>query len=476
MPIFYLIKLVFISIQSIQCIHEGTMAYDYDLFVIGAGSGGIATARRAAEYGARVGIAEYDRLGGTCVNRGCVPKKLMVYASHFPALFEEARGYGWSEVNSSLDWDTMITAVNNEVDRLNGIYQRMLDGSKVEVFRSRAKFLDSHTLEVGDRKITADKILIAVGGVPHRPNILGIEHAITSDDIFHLKTQPKRIVILGGGYIGCEFACILNGMGTEVTQILRGDLILRGFDEDLRTDIQAGMKHHGVNIINNVQLIAIEKSADGVMVSVGKGDTAETVIADAVSLAAVGRKPNTHNLGLENTKVKTRDGAILVDRYSHTAEDHIFAVGDCTDNINLTPVAINEGRALADTVFGGQSRIMTYDNVPTAVFTTPEAATVGLSEAEAREQYDDVKIFRTRFRPMYYTLAGKDEKTMMKLIVDAKTDRVLGAHMVGDHAGEIIQGVAIALKMGATKAQFDATVGIHPSSAEEFVTMRNPVS
>jgi glutathione reductase (NADPH) len=452
------------------------MAYDYDLFVIGAGSGGIATARRAAEYGAKVGIAEYDRLGGTCVNRGCVPKKLMVFASHFPSLFEEAQGYGWSQVHSQLDWKTMITAVNNEVDRLNSLYQRMLDGSKVEVFRDRAIFIDSHTLQVGHQKITADKILIAVGGVPHRPNILGIEHAITSDDIFHLKEQPKRIVILGGGYIGCEFACILNGMGTEVTQIIRGDFILRGFDEDLRTDIQAGMINHGVNIIKEVQLIAIEKCPEGVMVSVGQGDTADTVIADAVSLAAVGRKPNTHHLGLEHTKVKTRDGAILVDRYSLTAEEHIFAVGDCTNKVNLTPVAINEGRALADTVFGGKSRVMAYDNIPTAVFTSPEAATVGLTEAEAKEQYDEVKVFRTRFRPMYYTLAGKDEKTMMKLVVDGKTDKVLGAHMVGDHAGEIIQGIAIALKMGATKADFDATVGIHPSSAEEFVTMRNPVT
>jgi glutathione reductase (NADPH) len=449
--------------------------YDYDLFVIGAGSGGIATARRAAEYGARVGIAEYDRLGGTCVNRGCVPKKLMVYASHFPAQFEEAAGYGWTVGDRSFNWETMITAVNNEVDRLNGIYQRMLDNSKVDILPHRATFIDSHTLAVGEQTITADKILIAVGGTPHRPNILGIEHAITSDEIFHLKQQPKRMVILGGGYIGCEFACILNGMGTEVTQIIRGDRILRGFDEDLRHEIQQGMINHGIQIIQDVQLIAIEPSKDGVIVSVGKGDTTDTVIADAVSLAAVGRKPNTQKLGLENTQVKTRDGAILVDRYSHTSEDHIFAVGDCTNTIQLTPVAINEGRALADTVFGGQSRTMAYDNVPTAVFTTPEAATVGLTEAQAREQYDEVKIFRARFRPMYYTLAGKDEKTMMKLVVDAKTDRVLGAHMVGDHAGEIIQGVAISLKMGATKADFDATVGIHPSSAEEFVTMRNPV-
>ncbi len=456
---------------------EGHMSYDFDLFVIGAGSGGIATARRAAEYGAKVGIAEFDRLGGTCVNRGCVPKKLMVYASHFPDLFEDAQGYGWSPVKSSMDWEKMITAVNNEVIRLNGIYQKMLDNSKVELLEGHGKFVDAHTIVVGERQVTADKILIAVGGHPIRPNILGIEHAITSDDIFHLKQQPKHIVILGGGYIGSEFACILNGMGTEVTQVIRSNKILRGFDDDLRTEIQTGMSHHGIKIIHNSELIAIEKDSEGIKVTVrGNDDSAkseETVVTDAVSLAAVGRKPNTHDLGLENTKVKRHDGAIVVDKYSQTTEENIYAVGDCTNNINLTPVAINEGRALADTLFGGKSRFMSYENVPTAIFTTPEAATVGLTEAEAREKYGDaVKIYKSRFRPMYYTLPGKDEKTMMKLIVDQNTDKVLGAHMVGTSAAEIIQGVAIAVKMGATKANFDATVGIHPTSAEEFVTMR----
>ena len=452
-----------------------TMSYDYDLFVIGAGSGGIATARRAAEYGARVGVAEFDRLGGTCVNRGCVPKKLMVYASHFPALFAESEGYGWSPVQSSLNWETMITAVNNEVDRLNGIYQRMLDNSKVEVLRERATFVDAHTLQVGDRQVTADKILIAVGGTPHLPNILGIEHAITSDGIFQLKEQPKRVVILGGGYIGCEFACVLNGMGTEVTQVIRGDRILRGFDDDLRSEIQDGMVKHGIRLLTNIRLIAIEKGEEGVVVSLGTGDTTETVVADAVSLAAVGRKPNTRNLGLENTGVKLWDGAIVVNEYSQTAEPHIYAVGDCTNRVNLTPVAINEGRAFADTVFGGMPRVMSYENIPTAIFTDPEAATVGLTEAEAKEKFgEDLQVFYTRFRPMYYTLTGKDEKTMMKLLVQTSTDLVVGAHMVGPHAAEIIQGIAIALKGNVTKATFDATVGIHPSSAEEFVTMRKP--
>ncbi|TAF09577.1 MAG: glutathione-disulfide reductase [Nostocales cyanobacterium] len=450
------------------------MAYDFDLFVIGAGSGGIATARRAAEYGAKVGIAEFDRLGGTCVNRGCVPKKLMVYASHFPELFSDAEGYGWSPVQSSLDWEKMITTVNNEVTRLNGIYQRMLDNSKVELLPGYGKFVDAHTIVVGERQITADKILIAVGGHPIKPNILGIEHAITSDEMFHLKKQPERIVILGGGYIGSEFACIMNGLGTEVTQITRADMILRGFDDDLRQEIQQGMINHGIKIVNKVQLIAIEKDAEEIKVTVRKdGETENTVVVDVVSLAALGRKPNTQNLGLENTKVKLHDGAIVVNKYSCTDEENIYAVGDCTNNINLTPVAINEGRAFADTVFGGKSRIMSYENIPTAIFTTPEAATVGLTEAEAREKYGDaVKIYRSRFRPMYYTLAGKEEKTMMKLVVNQDTDQVVGAQMVGTYAAEIIQGVAIAVKMGATKANFDATVGIHPSSAEEFVTMR----
>ncbi|NEP51422.1 MAG: glutathione-disulfide reductase [Moorea sp. SIO3C2] len=448
------------------------MSYDFDLFVIGAGSGGIATARRAAEYGAKVGIAEFDRLGGTCVNRGCIPKKLMVYASHFPDQFEEAQGYGWSKVHSTLDWTTMITAVNQETERLNGIYQRMLDKSKVELFQGYAKFTDSHTIDIGGRKVTAQKILIAVGAHPVKPDIPGIEHAITSDDIFHLKEQPKRIVILGGGYIGVEFACILNGLGSEVTVVIRRDQILRGFDAEIGSEIQQAMEKHGIRVLNNSRIIAIENTSAGLNVTV-QGQSQTTIIADAVSLAATGRIPNIQNLGLENTGVAIENGAIAVDKYSLTTEDHIFAVGDCTNRMNLTPVAINEGRAFADTVFGGKSRIMSYENVPTAIFTTPEAATVGLSEAEAREKYGDaVKVYRSRFRPMYYTLPGRDEKTLMKLVVDQNTDKVLGAHMVGDHAAEIIQGIAIALKTGATKANFDATVGIHPSSAEEFVTMR----
>ena len=449
------------------------MSYDFDLFVIGGGSGGIATARRSAEYGAKVGVAEYDRLGGTCVNVGCIPKKLMVYASHFPELMTDAEGYGWSGVTSQLDWPKMIAAVNGEVARLNGIYQRMLDNSKVEFIHERARFIDQHTVQVGERVVTAERILIAVGGVPVRPDIPGIEHAIVSDDMFKLQTQPQHIVILGAGYIGCEFAGIMNGLGTKVTQVIRPEMILRGFDGDLRSAIQTGMIEHGIEIINNTQDISIAKTDTGVSVTVTTKDGKSTILADAVSLAALGRKPNTHDLGLENVDVKTHHGAILVDQHSQTNVENIYAVGDCTDNIQLTPVAIGEGRAFADTMYGNKPRIMSYADIPTAIFTTPEAATVGLTEEEARELHGDgIKIYKSSFRPMYYVLPNKQEKTLMKLVVDTKTDKVIGAHMVGDHAAEIIQGVAIAVKMGATKADFDATVGIHPSSAEEFVTMR----
>jgi len=455
------------------------MSYDFDLFVIGAGSGGIATARRAAEYGAKVGVAEYSRLGGTCVNRGCVPKKLMVYASHFPDVFKEAQGYGWSSVESTLDWHKMITAVQKELDRLNGIYLRMLDKSEVQLFRGYAKFVDPHTLEIfespdsstASQKVSADKILVAVGGHPVTPNIPGIEHAIISDDMFLLKEQPKRVVILGGGYIGVEFACIMQGLGSEVTQIIRKEKILRGFDDDIRTQIQEGMQQHGIRILNGSVPTAIEKTDDGLKVTVD-GKYKETVMGD-IFLAATGRKPNLQNLGLDKAGVNISQEAIAVDEYSRTSQPHIYAVGDCTDRINLTPVAINEGRAFADTEFGGKPRIMSHENVPSAVFSTPEAATVGLTEAQAREKYGDaVKVYRTRFRPMYYTLAGGEERVMMKLIVDETTDKVLGAHMVGSPAAEIIQGVSIAVKMGAKKADFDATVGIHPSTAEEFVTLR----
>ena len=449
------------------------MSYDFDLFAIGGGSGGIATARRAAGYGAKVGIAEFDRLGGTCVNRGCIPKKLMVYASHFPKMMEESQGYGWSEVESTLNWEKMVAAVNGEVTRLNGIYQGMLDKSEVKLFSGYAEFVDAHTIKIGEETVTAEKILIAVGGVPVKPDIPGIEHTLISDEIFNLPEQPKRLIILGGGYIGVEFAGIFHGLGSEVIQVIRREHILKGFDGDIREHVQSEMQRHGIRILNKSTIKNITKTDSGLEVTITGENEEETVIVDAVGLSATGRKPNLEKLGLENAGVAVKKGAIAVNEYSQTNVEHIYAVGDCTDRVNLTPVAIGEGRAFADTHFGGQSRQMSYDNIPTAVFSQPEAGTVGLTEAEALEQYGDkIQVYRAKFRPLYHTVSGGEDRTLMKLIVHTETDKVLGAHMVGEHAGEIIQGVAIAVKMGATKANFDATVGIHPSSAEEFVTMR----
>ncbi|MEI6369646.1 MAG: glutathione-disulfide reductase [Nostocales cyanobacterium ELA608] len=459
------------------------MTFDYDLFVIGAGSGGLAASKRAASYGAKVAIAEYDLVGGTCVIRGCVPKKLMVYGSHFPAQFQEAAGYGWTVGDVKFDWEHFITSIDNEVNRLSQLHISFLEKAGVELISGRATFIDPHTVEVNDKQYTAAKILIAVGGRPIRPEIPGIEHAITSNEIFHLKTQPKHIAIIGSGYIGSEFACIMRGLGSEVTQIIRKEQILTGFDQDIRTSIQTGMINHGISIIPNTEVRAIEKVTEGLKLTLS-GENQEPIIAD-VFLVATGRSPNIEELGLENAQIDcvpssveepgySVTNAISVNEYSQTCRPHIYAVGDVTDRLNLTPVAIGEGRAFADSEFGNNRREFSHETVATAVFTTPEAATVGLTEAQARDKFGDdhIKIYRTSFRPMYYTLAGKQEKTMMKLIVDVNTDKILGAHMVGDSAAEIIQGVAIAVKMGATKADFDATVGIHPSAAEEFVTMR----
>lgn len=458
------------------------MTFDYDLFVIGAGSGGLPAAKRAASYGAKVAIAEEYLVGGTCAIRGCIPKKLMVYGSRFPGLFRDAAGYGWNVGETELDWERFITAIDKEVRRLSQLHTGFLQNAGVELIPSRATFKDPHTLEVDGRKITANKILIAVGGRPLKPNLPGMEYAITSDEMFKLPQQPKHIAVIGAGYIGVEFASIMNGLGTQVTQIIRKDWILRGFDQDIRTGVQDGMTHHGIRILTNTVVKQIERVPEGLKLMLS-GEYEEPLTVDVV-LAATGRAPHVKGLGLENAGVDvvpsslegpgySTASAIAVNEYSQTSQPNIFAVGDCTDRLNLTPVAIGEGRAFADTEFGNTRRVFNHQDVPSAVFSNPEAATVGMTEAEAQEKFGDaVKCYRARFRPLFHSLTGQPEKTMVKLVVDGNTDRVLGAHMLGEYAAEIIQGVAIAVKMGATKKDFDATVGIHPSSAEEFVTLR----
>ena len=447
------------------------MTYDYDLFVIGAGSGGLASSKRAASYGAKVAIAENDLVGGTCVIRGCVPKKLMVYGSRFSHLYKDAVGYGWSEVEPSFDWHKLIDAVNTEVLRLNKLHISFLEKAGVELIQEYAKFIDPHTIEVGDRKVTAEKILIAVGGKPEKIDIPGIEYCITSREMFHLKEQPKRMAVWGGGYIGVEFAGILNGVGTEVTQIIRRDSILRGFDQDICSNIQEGMAKHGINFRPNTNVEKIEKVSEGLKVYLS-GENAEPLIVDTL-LCATGRKPNLAGLNIENAGVETLRGAVAVSNNCRTTQPNIYAIGDCIDKANLTPVAIAQGRAFADTEFGNISRTVSLENIPTAVFSEPEAGTVGLTEAAAKEKFgNSVKCYRAKFRPMFHSLTGADEKVMVKLVVESNTERVLGVHMVGKDAAEIIQGMAIAINMGATKADFDRTIAIHPSTAEEFVTLR----
>lgn len=446
--------------------------YDYDLFTIGAGSGGVRAARISATYGAKVGIAEDRYLGGTCVNVGCVPKKLLVYASHYAEEFEDAAGFGWAVGERKFDWSTLIANKDKEISRLNGIYERLLGNAGVELHEGRATVIDAHTVSVNGKTYTAKYILVATGGWPSVPDIPGKEHAITSNEAFFLDDLPKRVIVVGGGYIAVEFAGIFNGLGSQVTQLYRGPHFLRGFDDDVRHFLADEMRKKGVDLQFNTNIARIEKRGDVLLAEMEDGSEME---ADVI-MYATGRDPNALGIGLEEAGVElNRKGAVVVDDYFKTSVDSIYAIGDVIDRIALTPVAIAEGMVLADNLFRGGSGTMDYADVPTAVFSQPNIGTVGLTEAQARDRYGAVDIYASSFKPMKHTLTGSDEKTFMKLIVDRASDRVVGFHMVGPDAGETTQGLGIAFKCGATKAQFDATVGIHPTAAEEFVTMREKV-
>lgn len=451
-------------------------SYDYDYFVIGAGSGGVRSARIAASLGAKVGIAEFKAVGGTCVNVGCVPKKIMAYAADYHGHFEDAKGYGWNlNVPDRLDWQTFMSRKNNEIKRLNGIYDGLLEKAGVEYHEGYARFIDDHTLEIdcpkeGDKTITADKILIAAGGTPRKDMVPGEEHTITSDEAFFLEKQPKHILIIGGGYIGVEFAHIFKGMGSKVSLCHRGAMFLRGFDDDIAHTLCEEMGKQGINLHFNNQLQSVEKKGKTLYAHLSGGDVIE---CDCI-LSAIGRIPNVQGLGLDKIGIsQAENGQIKVDEHDQTNIPHIFALGDVTNKMQLTPIAIAQGQKLAERLFSGDpEREVCYDNVATAVFSQPPIATVGCSEAEARDLGYDIEVYKTKFRSMKFILAERDEKTFMKLVVCKSTDKVLGVHMIGLDAPEIMQGFAVALNAGATKADFDRTIGIHPTSAEEFVTMK----
>lgn len=448
-------------------------AHDFDLFVIGAGSGGVRAARIAAGHGARVAVAEEFRYGGTCVIRGCVPKKLLVYASRFRDDFEDAAGFGWSTPDAVFDWPTLIAAKDKEIDRLETAYQGTLQRAGVTMFSDRAELTSPTEVKLRNagRTVSAAKILVATGGTPSLgETIPGLEHVITSNEAFHLKELPRRIVIYGGGYIAVEFAGIFAGLGAETTIVYRSEKILRGFDEDLRDGLTEALRKRGIRIVTNARITAVEESASGLVTKLSEGDD---IVSDQV-MFAIGRLPNVEGMGLGELGVERGwNGHVVVDEFSRSSVENIFAVGDVTDRVNLTPVAIREGHAFADTVFGNKPWSVDHELIPTAVFSTPEIGTIGHSEHIARERNEKVDIYKTRFRPMRNVLAGRDERTLMKLIVCGDSGKILGCHVLGPDAAEIVQMAAVAIRLGATKADFDHTMALHPSAGEELLTMRD---
>jgi len=449
------------------------MKFDFDLFTIGGGSGGVRASRVSAGYGAKVAIAESGRFGGTCVNVGCIPKKLFSYAAHLREDFEVAASFGWTVGEPRFDWATLLANKDQEIARLNGVYERALSLAGVEILRGRATVADPHTVEVGGRRFSAKHILVATGSWPTVPDLPGRSHAITSNEAFHLQRLPRRVVVVGGGYIAVEFASIFHGLGVETMLAYRGKRLLRGFDQEIGERLGEEMAAKGVRIRFGAEPHRIGSRKGGFEVEYGDGSRDETELV----MFATGRHPNSANLGLEAAGVRlAADGAVIVDKYSNTSVDSIHAIGDLTNRVNLTPVATAEAMWLARTLFGGEPTAIDHDNIPTAVFANPNIATVGLSEERAREKLGAVDVYKASFRALKLTLGGSKERTFMKLVVDRATQKVVGAHMIGVDAGEVIQGIAIAVKLGATKAQFDATLGIHPTAAEEFVTLRERVS
>lgn len=446
--------------------------YDFDLFVIGAGSGGVRAGRMAAAMGVKVAIAEDRHLGGTCVNVGCVPKKLFVYASHVAEEFEQAQGFGWSAGAPVFDWPTLRDNKTREIERLNGVYRNLLVNSGCELIDGRATLVGPHEVAVGERTYTAERILVAVGGWPNIPHFPGSEHVISSNEVFYLDQFPKRALVVGGGYIAVEFAGIFAGLGAQTDLIYRGDMFLRGFDEEVRAFTAEEVAKKGVNLRFNSNIKAIEKQPDGsLLAQLEDGSVLETDLV----MYATGRNPKVEGLGLEALGIEqARNGAIVVNDQFQSSVPSVYAIGDVIDRVQLTPVALAEGMALVRNLYGGQNQTVDYELIPTAVFCQPNIGTVGLTEEQARARYSNVDVYKSSFRAMKHTLSGSQERTFMKMLVDRDSDRVLGVHMVGAEAGEIIQGIAVALKAGATKAVFDATIGIHPTAAEEFVTMREP--